>query len=310
MLSHLKAFAGRSFLCEPFALKQALARLEKFPTCPTMREVGAARKAGLDEARGLAASAVGDRGGAVGIIPIYGIIEQRMSPEMMKLGGTSTEEVSAALDVMAADPNIASIVLDVDSPGGGVFGVEELGDKIHQVGKSKPIHAVANSMAASAGYWIASQASRLSTTPGGQVGSVGVYTFHVDESKALEEDGLVVTVIQAGKYKTELLSHQPLSKEAKAWAQEQWVNDPYKKFVGAVARGRNTTPEFVLSDYGQGRLLSAEQALKAGAVDAVATFDAVVNGALASAATQARRMEAANAVRLLRLRHQARKRSA
>ena len=88
------------------------------------------------------------------------------------------------------EPSISAIVLDVDSPGGSVFGVEELATEIRAARGTKPVVAVANSMAASAAYWIASQADELVITPGGMVGSIGVLTAHEDISKAQEMAGI------------------------------------------------------------------------------------------------------------------------
>ena len=85
-----------------------------------------------------------------------------------------TEAFGAAFDRAAADSSIGAIVLNIDSPGGSVYGVEELADKIYKARGTKPVYAVANSLAASAAYWIGSAASQLYVTPSGEVGSIGV----------------------------------------------------------------------------------------------------------------------------------------
>jgi len=268
----LKAFNRTLWLAEPRSLLRYAATLSRISLCPSAREVAAFNKERLEEARSVASRAVRAKKGKVGVIPVMGPVEQRMSGRLMKLGGTSTEEVGVALDALLSDDTVGSIVLDIDSPGGSSYGVEELSDKIYAARGKKPIHAIADSMAASAGYWIASAASSLSVTPGGDVGSVGVYALHVDESKALEAEGLKVTGVHAGKYKLEGASWEPLSAESLAHFQSE-VDHTYSKFVKALARNRGVAQAKVKDDFGQGRLLNPEQAKAAGMVDHVQTLE-------------------------------------
>lgn len=212
----------------------------------------------------------------VAVIPIYGVVAHRahMVNDVCGQGGTSTEVLEAAIRAAAADPSIRSIVLDIDSPGGSVFGVAELSDAIMAARASKPIAAVANSTAASAAYWIASAAHEVFVTPSGEVGSIGVYGAHTDSSKADELAGRKTTLISAGKYKTE--GHGPLTEEAAAYMQER-VDAYYTAFVKTIARNRGVGVDAVRSGYGQGRTLSAEPALAAGMVDGIATLGEVIS---------------------------------
>ncbi|HUY31854.1 MAG TPA: S49 family peptidase [Pirellulales bacterium] len=162
--------------------------------------------------------------------------------------------------------------MEIDSPGGTTYGVGELSDRIYGLRASgKTVTAVANSMAASAAFWIGSAADRLLVTPGGDVGSVGVWTAHVDESAALDDAGLKVTLISAGPKKTDANPFEPLSDSAKADMQAR-VDSIYSAFVGTVARNRHTSPADVRENYGQGGLVRAADALKSRMVDGIATF--------------------------------------
>jgi signal peptide peptidase SppA len=222
------------------------------------------------------------RAGAVGVIPVYGVIAQRMNMMSEMSGGTSTEALTQDLRRLAADPNVKAIVLDVDSPGGSVFGVPELAAEIRGARQQKHVVAVANSIAASAAYWLASQADELVVTPSGQVGSIGVFMEHDDMSAAMENDGVKVTLISAGKFKTEANPFEPLSEDAKA-AIQAMVDDYYVQFVGDVAAGRSNgktkyTRADVRGGFGQGRMVMADAALKQGMVDRIATLDEVLQG--------------------------------
>jgi HK97 family phage prohead protease len=213
----------------------------------------------------------------VAVIPVYGVIAQRMSMFDDISGGTSCEAISKSLKVALADETVGTIVLDIDSPGGTVTGVPELAAEIYAARGKKPIIAVANGMAASAAYWIASAADRIVVTPSGEVGSIGVYTSHQDVSAMLEKEGVKITFIQAGKYKTDGNPYEPLSDEAKADIQDG-VDKFYGMFTRGVAGGRGVSLETVLSDFGQGRMLLAEDAVAAGMADQIATLDQVLLG--------------------------------
>lgn len=216
----------------------------------------------------------GARSGAIAVIPVYGTIVQRASQLDMCEGGTSTQSISNALADAMADDSVAQVLLDIDSPGGSVYGVQELAAEIARA--KKPVVAIANSLAASAAYWIGSAASEFYVTPGGEVGSIGVWTAHQDVSKALAEAGVNVTLISAGEFKVEGNPYEPLSTEAQAFMQSR-IDDYYAAFTRGVAKGRKVGVEQVRSDMGKGRVFGADQALAANMVDGTATFDEVIS---------------------------------
>jgi signal peptide peptidase SppA len=211
----------------------------------------------------------------VAVIPVYGVIAHRahMVQDICGPGGTSTEMLTAAINAAVDDPTVRSIVLDVDSPGGSVFGVLEVADAIYQAREKKPIAAVANATAASAAYWIASAAHEIFVTPSGMVGSIGVFGQHIDTSAADKAAGKVVTTISAGKYKTEGVG--PLTDDARD-AMQSMIDGYYTQFVKAVARNRGVSVETVRNGYGQGRTLTAGPAKDAGMVEGIATLDDVI----------------------------------
>lgn len=317
------ALANTSWLVEPAEFRRLVARIASIPTCPTSRELATCRADRLAAARRLPTLAITGQGidapeeaklanggtkavrGAkkVGLIPIHGPIEQRMSAELEKLGGTSTEEVGVGLDALLADKTVDAIVLHIDSPGGSSYGTEELADKIFNARGTKKIYAIADAMAASAAYWIGSAADMLMVTPSGMVGSIGVYTWHVDESKALEAEGMNVTMVAAGKYKVELASVHPLTDTAKAHMQEI-VDTIYTKFVKAVGRNRNTPIGKVRKDYGEGRVLMADDALEAGMVDRIIPFDELLRKLTGAASANG---QTKASMEILRLRQERRK---
>lgn len=210
--------------------------------------------------------------GVVQIIPVHGVIERRSSLFSELFGGTSVEGIRGALRAALADPEVRGIVLDIDSPGGAVAGVTELAEEIRAAREQKPIVAVADTTAASAAYWIGSQASRFLVTRSGQVGSIGVYGVHMDISRALEAEGVTATVISAGENKTAETEYAPLSDEGRAAIQAR-TNAYYAQFTGDVAKGRGVSVATVEDAYGKGSVLLAEDALAAGMVDGIGGID-------------------------------------
>lgn len=219
-------------------------------------------------------------GGSIAVVPVYGSIGQRMNMMQAMSGGTSTEALKGALRQAMADPDISAIVMDMDTPGGGVYGVAELGAVIAEAVKAgdKPVIAQVNSLAASAGYWLASQATEIVVTPAGEVGSIGVYTVHEDVSAAAEQAGVKHTIVKAGKYKAEGSRFEPLADDARAALQKR-VDEYYGMFVKAVAQGRTratgarVTEATVRNGYGEGRVVGADEAVALGMADRVGTLD-------------------------------------
>jgi len=214
-------------------------------------------------------------GGAVAVLPLIGSIFNRANIITDNSGGVVLTDVAARFRALVADPAVSAIVLDVDSPGGVVDGVEEFAAEVLAAREVKTVVAVADTLMASAAYWIASGAAEIVATPSATVGSIGVYALHTDESRADEQAGLKRTLIYAGRHKTAGNPHEPLADDARGLMQ-QLVDETYAKFVAAVAKGRDTTPAAVRGGYGEGFVLHAEQARAAGMVDRVGTLQETI----------------------------------
>jgi signal peptide peptidase SppA len=210
--------------------------------------------------------------GAVAIIPIRGTIAHRMEAMGMSSGGASCERINAMVDQVKADEQIGTVVYDVDTPGGTVTGLMETAAKMFALRGIKKQIAVINGSCCSAGYWLASQCDEIVINPSGQAGSIGVFFAHKDLSAALEKEGIRVTLIKAGKYKTEGNPFEPLSEEAEAQLQVR-VDQAYAQFVKDVARGRGVEASAVRAGYGEGRALPAKEAKAAGLVDRIGTME-------------------------------------
>lgn len=211
--------------------------------------------------------------GNIAVLPIHGVIANRAFEASS--GATSTEWIGAIFRRLVANDDVAAIVLDFSSPGGTVTGVPELAAEIFAARAVKPIVAHVYGLAASAGYWLASQCSEISSIPTGEVGSIGVYSLHEDYSEYLKKEGIKITAIQAGEHKLDGAPWEPLSEAALAHFQAQ-VDACYADFLGAVSRGRDVSVADVKANYGQGWCFEAKKAKKLGMIDRIETLEQLV----------------------------------
>ncbi len=231
--------------------------------------------------------------GAIAVLPLHGVIIPRGDMLAESSGAVSVERFTAMLRQALADPQVGGIIIDIDSPGGIVSGVEELSSEIFRARSAKPLAAIASPMAASAAYWIGTAAGELAVMPSGEVGSIGVFAAHEDISGMLEQQGVKVSLVSAGKYKVEGSPFGPLTEEAMAYIQER-VNDYYGMFIRAVARNRGVAVTDVRSGFGEGRVVGAQKAIQMGMADRVATLDEMIQ-------RMARNMGRPNGAKAIRL---------
>lgn len=211
----------------------------------------------------------------LGIIPIEGVLSNKMNIMSSFSGGTSYETIAKDVNMMANDDSIATIILQFDTPGGQGIGLPECGNVIWEASRRKPVIAVASMMACSAGYWLASQATRVYASPSSIIGSVGGFILHFDRSEALKMEGQKPTLIKAGAFKAEGLSEFPLSQETIAYYQTG-LNEVLAQFHDAISRARDIPIETIADTFGKGRSLTAAEAMDVGMIDGILTLEQVI----------------------------------
>ncbi|MFX3544389.1 S49 family peptidase [Ralstonia mannitolilytica] len=207
---------------------------------------------------------------SIAVIPIHGTLVRRTVGLEAESGLASYTAIAGQLDAALANPNVAAILLDIDSPGGESGGVFDLADRIRSATGVKPVWAAANDMAFSAAYALASGASRIFVSRTGGVGSIGVIAMHVDQSVKDAQDGVRYTAVFAGDRKNDLNPHEPISDEAHAFLKAE-VNRVYGLFVETVAKHRGLEAEAIQAT--EAGLFFGQDAIAAGLADAVGTFD-------------------------------------
>lgn len=207
---------------------------------------------------------------SVAVIPIHGTLVRRTVGIEAESGLTSYAGLAAQLEAAIGNPAVSAILLDIDSPGGESGGVFDLADRIRAASSIKPVWAVANDMAFSAAYALASAANRVFVSRTGGVGSIGVIAMHVDQSEKDAQDGVRYTAVFAGDRKNDLNPHEPISSEAHVFLKAE-VNRIYGLFVETVARHRGIEPSTVRDT--EAGLFFGQAAVAIGLADAIGTFD-------------------------------------
>lgn len=214
---------------------------------------------------------VADRQRGITILPVVGGLYHRGGSIDADSGAQSYTNLHNTLTALFNDNVTRGVLLDVDSSGGEAAGIQELSDFIVKASaeSGKPVWGVANSVSASAAYWLLAAANkdRLYAAPGSRVGSIGVYVAHTDVSKALEKRGVVTSFIYAGKHKVDGNPFEPLPADVRASIQER-VNALYSTFVSHVAERRDLTEEQVRST--EAGVFYPEQAREIGLVNGIA----------------------------------------
>lgn len=207
-------------------------------------------------------NAIMDTYGDVAVINVQGVIDKAMTDfEMDCYGGCDLNDVNSALASAQTNRSISTVVMNMNTPGGSATGVAETANRIAQLRQTKEVRSYIDSQCCSAGMWLASQCDRIDIAPSAYTGSIGVYMALLDQTKALEMEGLKVNLIKAGTFKAMGASFKELLPEERAMFQKS-VDDLYAQFTAACTQLRKISPDAM-----QGQSFNGRDALAAGLVD-------------------------------------------
>lgn len=209
----------------------------------------------------------------VAVIPVMGPMIRRAGPMARMFGIVGTDSVRLAIEAALADDDVREILLRFDSPGGSVSGLDQAGDVINAA--EKPIIAQVEGMAASAAYYLASQADQVFVGRSDLVGSIGTRMLLYDFSKAFEEAGIEPVVIDTGDFKSAGAPGTEIT-DAQRNDFQRIVDFYFADFVSVVARGRNMTEQQV-REVADGRMFTPQEAQESGLIDGVSTLEQTLN---------------------------------
>jgi len=210
--------------------------------------------------------------GGVGILPITGTLVHRGTWIGTSSGLQSYDGIAQQLRMAADDERIKSVLLDLNTYGGEAGGVADLAAEIRDLASIKPVRALINDAAASAGYWMAAAAQDISITETGIAGSIGVVLTHQDITDAAAKAGVKITQIHAGANKLLGSPFKALSEADIAQLQES-VDQLYSLFVSRVDAYRNGKSDARTTE---ARIYRGQAAVAAGLADQVTTGRALL----------------------------------
>lgn len=203
----------------------------------------------------------------VGVVPISGPIFPKSNMMTEYSGATSIQTVARDLQALVDNDDIERIILDVDSPGGHVTGINEMANMIRGHNAVKPITAYVSGTGASAAYWLSSAASEIVLDATSRVGSIGVVTAFPKSSGDTIE---IVNSLSPNK------RPDIESDEGKKVVVEQ-MDALAEVFINSVSDFRGVSVDTVKKDFGRGGILVGEKAVKAGMADRLGSFDQLLN---------------------------------
>lgn len=193
----------------------------------------------------------------IGVIPIEGTI-------------TGSKDIISQIVKFRKDGSIKAIIIKINSPGGAVGPTQEIYREIRKTLPVKKVLASVGDVAASGGYYIASAADRIITTPGAIMGSIGVIMQYLRLEELFNKIGIANEVIKSGEFKDTGSPYRSMSEKERVLLQEL-IDDVKEQFIIDVSQGRNLSVEQVRG-IADGRVITGKKALELGLADQLGNF--------------------------------------
>ncbi len=185
------------------------------------------------------------------------------------------ESIIKALRKAVKNKNVKAIVLRVNSPGGSSLASDLIWRELELTKKEKPLVVSMGNYAASGGYYISCNASKIYAEPTTITGSIGVFGMVPNFSILADRIGINAEQVGTNKNSISYSAFEPMTDEFYKVTEESIV-EVYETFIDRVSKGRNMDPEKV-KEIAQGRVWSGKQALENGLVDELGTLNDAVN---------------------------------
>ena len=205
--------------------------------------------------------------GDIAVVPIHGTLARR--PDVIELlwyGFEAIENIQEMLAGVVRNPDVAGILLDVDSPGGFLTGGPEVADMVRRAATRKPVVVWTGGTMASLAYWIGSQATEVIASRSAVVGSIGVFAGMYDYSKLFEEAGIKVELFKnrEATFKAAGFPGTSLSEEQRGQIQSS-IQATFAEFRDAVVSARPNIGD----DSMRGQTFTGREGVSRGLVDRV-----------------------------------------
>ncbi|MBU3069244.1 S49 family peptidase [Aestuariicella sp. G3-2] len=203
----------------------------------------------------------------VAVIPVVGPLFRYANLFTAISGASSYEVMAKDFNSALENPDVHSVVLDIDSPGGEVNGCAEFANMIYESRGTKPIIAYASGDAASGAYWIASACDQIIASETSLLGSIGVVAVYRDSN----DQNVLEIVSSQSPYKR----LDPNSDDGKSRLQSR-IDDLASVFIDSIAKHRGVDPPTVLKEFGGGDVFVGKNAIRSGLADDVGSLENII----------------------------------
>lgn len=219
----------------------------------------------------------GDSSKRIAVLTVDGVIQNTGgATSLFGAVGYNHQFFMDQLEMIKVDDSIRAVVLQVNSPGGGVVESAQIYNKIQEVQEEVgvPFYVSMGSMAASGGYYIAAPAEKIFLNKETLTGSIGVIMESVNYGKLAEKYGVDFVTIKTGPYKDIMSPTRDMTKDERAMLQEM-IDESYESFVDIIEEGRGMT-EAEVKAVADGRIMNGRQAIEAGLADEYGYLEDVI----------------------------------
>lgn len=209
----------------------------------------------------------------IAVLPVNGAIIDDVGGGLLATQGATPDDAQSQLDQAADDESVRAIILEVNSPGGGLVASDEIHNSVVQFKEEtdKPVVVSMGSSAASGGYYISAPADSIVAHPATITGSIGVILSYTRYGEALEQFGLEQEVFKSGEFKDIASPNREPTEEEQQILQD-YIEEGYDQFVNVIVEGRDL-PEDEVREIGDGRIYTGQQAQDLGLVDEVGDLE-------------------------------------
>ena len=216
----------------------------------------------------------------IAVIEVSGILINAHTPGLLSEGENPVSYAVEKLQAAERDPRVKAVVLRINSPGGSVTASDTLYQEVLAFkGRChKPVIAYFQDVAASGAYYTACAADEIIAQRTSVTGSIGVVMQMMDLSGLMAKIGVGADAITSGHFKDAGSPLRTMKPEERKLFQGI-VNGFYNQFVEVVATGRPKLSRSDVLTLADGRVYTAQQALEAGLIDRIATFQDAISAA-------------------------------
>lgn len=207
------------------------------------------------------------------VATLEGVIQDVEENPLLTSGANHYKRFLNILDHAAEDDTVDGVIINVNSPGGGVVESAEIHDRVValQEEHDKPVYVAMGNTAASGGYYISAPAEKIVAHPATLTGSIGVIMQSVNFTDLAEEYGIDFNTIKSGKHKDIMSASRKMTDEERDILQTM-IDEMYDEFVQIIVDGRDLS-ESEVRELGDGRVYTGKQAEENGLVDELGSLE-------------------------------------